>query len=87
MEDGAFAWLIVNSKTTSDSTRRHIELALCHLAQNGTPTIQFSELRKISLLSLWLIFSATALLSENFVLHPMLSVDPRVTPASTTMSR
>ncbi|KAJ8422632.1 hypothetical protein Cgig2_009773 [Carnegiea gigantea] len=34
MEDGALAWLIVNSKTTSDSTRRHIELALCHLAQN-----------------------------------------------------
>lgn len=35
MEDGALAWLIVNSKTASESTRRHMELALCHLAQNG----------------------------------------------------
>ncbi|KAK9750241.1 hypothetical protein RND81_02G181700 [Saponaria officinalis] len=35
MEDGALRWLIVNSKTTLESTRRHIELALCHLAQNG----------------------------------------------------
>ncbi|CAO2828538.1 unnamed protein product [Amaranthus hypochondriacus] len=34
MEDGALEWLIVNSKTTSESTRRHMELALCHLAQN-----------------------------------------------------
>lgn len=35
IEDGALAWLIVNSKATPDSTRRHIELALCHLAQNA----------------------------------------------------
>ncbi|GAB4854984.1 hypothetical protein Ancab_023571 [Ancistrocladus abbreviatus] len=34
MEDGALTWLIENSNCTSDSTRRHIELALCHLAQN-----------------------------------------------------
>lgn len=35
MEDGALTWLISNSHTSSASTRRHIELALCHLAQNG----------------------------------------------------
>lgn len=35
MEDGALTWLINNSHTSSASTRRHIELALCHLAQNG----------------------------------------------------
>lgn len=35
MEDGALDWLIANSNTTSTSTQRHIELALCHLAQNG----------------------------------------------------
>ncbi|XP_074309321.1 kinesin-like protein KIN-UC [Silene latifolia] len=41
MEDGALTWLIVNSKTTSESTRRHIELALCHLAQNEDNTQDF----------------------------------------------
>lgn len=35
IDDGAFTWLIANSNTPSASTRRHIELALCHLAQNG----------------------------------------------------
>lgn len=35
MEDSALEWLIANSKTSSASTRRHVELALCHLAQNG----------------------------------------------------
>lgn len=34
IDDGALTWLIANSNTTSSSTRRHIELALCHLAQN-----------------------------------------------------
>lgn len=41
MEDGALEWLIVNSKTTSESTRRHMELALCHLAQNGMLIVRF----------------------------------------------
>ncbi|CAI9767485.1 unnamed protein product [Fraxinus pennsylvanica] len=34
MEDGALSWLVANGNTTSTSTRRHIELAICHLAQN-----------------------------------------------------
>uniref|UniRef100_A0A2C9VY08 Kinesin-like protein n=1 Tax=Manihot esculenta TaxID=3983 RepID=A0A2C9VY08_MANES len=34
MEYGTLEWLIANSKTTSASTRRHLELAICHLAQN-----------------------------------------------------
>lgn len=37
-EDGALAWLIDNCAINSSSTRRHIELALCHLAQNGNLT-------------------------------------------------
>lgn len=41
MEDGALTWLIVNSKTASESTRRHMELALCHLAQNEDNTQDF----------------------------------------------
>lgn len=43
MEDGALTWLIVNCKTTSDSTRRHIELALCHLAQNDENARDFTS--------------------------------------------
>ncbi|KAH6838263.1 Armadillo/beta-catenin repeat family protein / kinesin motor family protein [Perilla frutescens var. hirtella] len=34
MEDGALSWLVANLNTTSTSTRRHLELAICHLAQN-----------------------------------------------------
>lgn len=34
MEDGVLRWLITNSNSASSSTKRHIELALCHLAQN-----------------------------------------------------
>ncbi|KAI6669208.1 hypothetical protein NL676_004093 [Syzygium grande] len=34
MEDGALEWLLANSDCTSTSIKRHIELALCHLAQN-----------------------------------------------------
>ncbi|EXB96208.1 Armadillo repeat-containing kinesin-like protein 1 [Morus notabilis] len=34
IEDGALTWLLANSNTSSATTRRHIELALCHLAQN-----------------------------------------------------
>ncbi|XP_058083017.1 kinesin-like protein KIN-UA isoform X2 [Magnolia sinica] len=34
IEDGALTWMIANCSTTPSSSRRHIELALCHLAQN-----------------------------------------------------
>ncbi|KAH0466197.1 hypothetical protein IEQ34_006300 [Dendrobium chrysotoxum] len=34
IEDGALDWLVANCTTFIDSTRHHIELALCHLAQN-----------------------------------------------------
>ncbi|KAK2634074.1 hypothetical protein Ddye_028866 [Dipteronia dyeriana] len=34
VEEGALEWLIANSIPSSTSTRRHVELALCHLAQN-----------------------------------------------------
>ncbi|KAK9124162.1 hypothetical protein Sjap_013764 [Stephania japonica] len=35
VEDGALSWLVANSVLPSTPTKRHIELALCHLAQNG----------------------------------------------------
>lgn len=35
LEEGALEWLASNSHIDSASTQRHIELALCHLAQNG----------------------------------------------------
>ncbi|KAG8380541.1 hypothetical protein BUALT_Bualt06G0026300 [Buddleja alternifolia] len=34
MEDGVLLWLVANLNTSSTSTRRHMELAICHLAQN-----------------------------------------------------
>ncbi|XXG84773.1 hypothetical protein AAC387_Pa11g0004 [Persea americana] len=34
IDDGALAWMIANCSTTLASTRCHIEIALCHLAQN-----------------------------------------------------
>nr|XP_048326148.1 kinesin-like protein KIN-UC isoform X1 [Ziziphus jujuba var. spinosa] len=34
MDDGALGWLIANSNNSSTSAQRHVELALCHLAQN-----------------------------------------------------
>ncbi|XP_021910136.1 kinesin-like protein KIN-UA [Carica papaya] len=34
IEDGALEWLISNSNITSALARHHVELALCHLAQN-----------------------------------------------------
>lgn len=37
LEEGALEWLTSNSHIDSASTQRHIELALCHLAQNGKP--------------------------------------------------
>ncbi|KAI7753065.1 hypothetical protein M8C21_016820 [Ambrosia artemisiifolia] len=52
--DGVLSWLLANSNTTSISTRRHIELALCHLAQNEDNTKDFmtsggvTQLQKIS---------------------------------------
>lgn len=39
MEDGGLSWLVANLKTASVSTRRHLELAICHLAQNGKGSI------------------------------------------------
>ncbi|KAK4278733.1 hypothetical protein QN277_016537 [Acacia crassicarpa] len=41
MQYDALSWLIANSNTTSASTRRHIELALCHLAQNEDNVKEF----------------------------------------------
>ncbi|XP_075499281.1 kinesin-like protein KIN-UC [Primulina tabacum] len=34
MDDGALSWLVANLNESSASTRRHLELAICHLAQN-----------------------------------------------------
>lgn len=35
IEDGVLSWMVAHSTMFSASTRRHIELAFCHLAQNG----------------------------------------------------
>lgn len=43
VEDGALTWLISNCNTASASTRRHMELALCHLAQNENNAQDFKS--------------------------------------------
>ncbi|CAL9094796.1 unnamed protein product [Musa textilis] len=40
IEDGVLNWMATNSATFSASTRRHIELSLCHLAQNEDNTLE-----------------------------------------------
>lgn len=38
IEDGVLSWMVAHSTMFSASTRRHIELAFCHLAQNEDNT-------------------------------------------------
>ncbi|CAL9753347.1 unnamed protein product [Musa acuminata subsp. burmannicoides] len=40
IEDGVLNWMATSSATFSASTRRHIELAFCHLAQNEDNTLE-----------------------------------------------
>jgi len=35
IEDGALPWIVQNANNEAAPIRRHIELALCHLAQHG----------------------------------------------------
>ncbi|KAL9680057.1 hypothetical protein QQ045_017932 [Rhodiola kirilowii] len=55
LEEAALPWLIANSSISASSTRRHIELALCHLAQNEANARDFifsgglKELQRISI--------------------------------------
>jgi kinesin family protein 5 len=36
IDDGALPWIVANANNEASPIRRHIELALCHLAQHGT---------------------------------------------------
>lgn len=38
IEDGALPWIVKNANHDASPIRRHIELALCHLAQHGNFT-------------------------------------------------
>lgn len=35
IDDGALPWIVQNANNEASPIRRHIELALCHLAQHG----------------------------------------------------
>lgn len=41
IEDGALQWIVQNANNEASPIRRHIELALCHLAQHGKWTSTF----------------------------------------------
>ena len=41
IEDGALPWIVQNANNDASIIRRHIELALCHLAQHGNNSIYF----------------------------------------------
>lgn len=79
MEDSALEWLIANSNTSSASTRRHIELALCHLAQNDDNARDFvsrggaKELVRISIESSR--EDIRNLAKKTLKLHPRLQAD------------
>lgn len=40
IEDGALPWIVQNANNEAAPIRRHIELALCHLAQHGISVIE-----------------------------------------------
>lgn len=35
IDDGALPWIVKNANNDASPIKRHIELALCHLAQHG----------------------------------------------------
>lgn len=41
IEDGALPWIVQNANNEAAPIRRHIELALCHLAQHGILHVAF----------------------------------------------
>jgi len=43
IDDGALPWIVANANNEASPIRRHIELALCHLAQHGTEQLYFSH--------------------------------------------
>ncbi|OMO80965.1 Armadillo [Corchorus olitorius] len=53
IEDGALPWIVQNANNEASPIRRHIELALCHLAQHGKFVFS-SEIFKRFLLKIFL---------------------------------
>lgn len=47
IEDGALPWIVQNANNEASPIRRHIELALCHLAQHGTVAVSFLNLNRL----------------------------------------
>ncbi|KAG0493751.1 hypothetical protein HPP92_004745 [Vanilla planifolia] len=43
IEDGALHWIVANCTAFTDRTRHHMELALCHLAQNEDNAFDIME--------------------------------------------
>lgn len=49
IEDGALPWIVQNANNEASTIKRHIELALCHLAQHGSLSLSLiSELLSLT---------------------------------------
>lgn len=48
IDDGALPWIVSNASSEASPIRRHIELALCHLAQHGNECVYLSAIFALS---------------------------------------
>lgn len=44
IDDGALPWIVQNANNEASLIRRHVELALCHLAQHGNSLISLLKI-------------------------------------------
>lgn len=55
IDDGALPWIVKNANNEASPIRRHIELALCHLAQHGKISYWFNYFNLVKLFLTFLL--------------------------------
>ncbi|GJX12540.1 kinesin-like protein KIN-UB [Tanacetum coccineum] len=66
IEDGALPWIVQNANNDASIIRRHIELALCHLAQHGKGLLPYKYKDTTGMNSFLLVFVADKGLHDSF---------------------